>query len=435
MLHKDGLSVISTLASHKHFITTCILGLLTFSYIFTLSNITYIILGASILYVIYGYRKDANIRQLTTHIWRHCHIFFLLMIVTGVAWAAGTAYMGGSIKLVSQRMEWMIYPLFLGCFWSCLCPNAASTIKKVAAGSLLFIFGNIIYQAEVLHISRPFEWLSRDYCNTIAGIIGFLLFAFVTTDWNTNKRYKALTGFLFVGALATLAVLQTRGALLGVAVAFGAVIIYGLACYIRKSALLVSKFVYVLLVCGMLGAGGLVMQSHSVVERTMSSVVAFQQIYIQGVAVDSQNAKVAIKGGGDRVFLWRSAIDMVQDYPAVGVGTSRFNDVYAKGYMLPQAREHNLKSPHNIFLHILVENGCIGYIPYVCLLGYLIAYLIRSMKNGNGQAAAVLFGFLVVLTQGMVDWPFLQRELSQLVWFWVSFVVAENIKRFQNKGD
>lgn len=177
------------------------------------------------------------------------------------------------------------------------------------------------------------------------------------------------------------------------------------------------------------------MQSHSVVERTMSSVVAFQQIYIQGVAVDSQNAKVAIKGGGDRVFLWRSAIDMVQDYPAVGVGTSRFNDVYAKGYMLPQAREHNLKSPHNIFLHILVENGCIGYIPYVCLLGYLIAYLIRSMKNGNGQAAAVLFGFLVVLTQGMVDWPFLQRELSQLVWFFVSFVVAENIKRFQNKGD
>lgn len=57
--------------------------------------------------------------------------FFLLMIVTGVAWAAGTAYMGGSIKLVSQRMEWMIYPLFLGCFWSCLCPNAAAVIKKL----------------------------------------------------------------------------------------------------------------------------------------------------------------------------------------------------------------------------------------------------------------------------------------------------------------
>ena len=427
--------MISTLASHKHFISTCILGLLTFSYIFTLSNITYIILGESILYVIYGYRKDANMRQLTAHIWQHCHIFFLLMIVTGVAWSAGTVYMGGSLKLVSQRMEWMIYPLFLGCFWSCLCPNTAGTIKKVAAGSLLFIFGNIIYQAEVLHIYRPFEWLSRDYCNTSAGIIGFLLFAFVTVDWNTSKRNKALTGLLFAGALATLVVLQTRGVILGVAAAFGAVIIYGIACYIRKSALLVSKFVYVLLVCGMLGAGGLIMQSHSVVERTMSSVVAFQQIYIQGVAVDSQNAKVAIKGGGDRVFLWRSAIDMVQDYPVFGVGTSRFNDVYAKGYMLSQAREHNLKSPHNIFLHILVENGCIGYIPYVCLLGYLIAYLIRSMKNGNGQAAAVLFGFLVVLTQGMVDWPFLQRELSQLVWFFVSFVVAENIKRFQNKGD
>ena len=59
----------------------------------------------------------------------------------------------------------------------------------------------------------------------------------------------------------------------------------------------------------------------------------------------------------------------------------------------------------------------------------------RSMKNRNGQAAAVLFGFLVVLMQGMVDWPFLQRELSQLVWFWVSFVIAENIKRLQKQGN
>lgn len=428
--------MISTLASHKNFISACILGLLTFSYIFTLSNITYIILGASVLYVIYGYRKkDRNMRQLTMHIWRYCSIFFLLMIATGIAWAAGTVYMGGSVKLVSQRVEWMIYPLFLGCFWSCLCPNAADTIKKVTAVSLLFIFGNIIYQAEALHIYRPFEWLSRDYCNTIAGIIGFLLFAFVTTDWNTHKRYKAATTILFLGALATLVVLQTRGALLGVAAAFGAIIIYGIACYIRKSALLVSKFVYVLLVCGMLGAGGLVLQSHSFAERTMSSVAAFQQIYIRGVEVDSHNANVAIKGGGDRVFLWQSAIDMIWDYPVVGVGTSRFNDVYVKEYMLPQARERDLKSPHNIFLHILVENGCVGYIPYVCLLGYLLAYLIRSMKNKNCQAAAVLFGFLVVLTQGMVDWPFLQRELSQLVWFFASVVIAENIKRFQNKDD
>lgn len=427
--------MISTLASHKNFISACILGLLTFSYIFTLSNITYIILGASILYGIYGYRKDTDMRRLTMHIGRHCNVFFLLMIATGVAWAAGTVYMGGNIKLVFQRIEWMIYPLFLGCFWGCLCPSAIAAVKKVTAVSLLFIFVNIIYQAEVLHIYRPFEWLSRDYCNTIAGIISFLLFAFVTTDWNTNKLHKALTVFLFAGALVTLVVLQTRGALLGVAAAFGAIIIYGIGCYIRKSALLVSKFIYIVLVCGMLGAGGLVMQSHSFVERTMSSVVAFQQIYMQGVEVDSQNASVALKGGGDRVFLWRSAIDMVQDYPAVGVGTGRFNDVYAKEYMLPQARERNLKSPHNVFLHILVENGFVGYIPYIGLLGYLVAYLIRSVKNRSCQAAAVLFGLFVVLAQGMVDWPFLQRELSQLVWFFVSLVIAENIKRFERKGN
>ena len=68
-------------------------------------------------------------------------------------------------------------------------------------------------------------------------------------------------------------------------------------------------------------------------------------------------------------------------------------------------------------------------------IGIFNCLFMRSMKNGNGQATAVLFGFLVVLTQGMVDWPFLQRELGQLVWFLVSLVIAENIKRFQNKGD
>lgn len=421
------------LYANRKFIFNCILGLLTFSYIFTLSSITYIILGLSIIYAIYIFKNDKNTFKWLPCIWKYSRIFFLFIVMIGIIWVAGTIYSGGNIKLICQRMEWMIYPLFLGCFWGCLCFHAISLVKKVTAGSVLFIFCNISYQAMVLHISRPFEWLSNDYCNTIAGIIIFLLFSFVTIDWNKNKWYKIFTVILYISALWTLIVLQSRGALLGAMVAFGVMIVYGMICYIRQRAFFISKFIYVLLISSIVFGGGVIMQYHSLWDRSVNSLVAFQQIYIHNIKIDSHNVDIALKGGGDRIFLWQSAIKMIQDHPVVGIGTNRFNEVYNKSYILPQARERDIRSPHNIFLHILVENGFIGGIPYISLLGYVFVYLIKSIKYGNGQAIAVLLGVIAILMQGMVDWPFLQRELSQIVWFFIGLIISENIKMLYNK--
>ena len=54
-------------------------------------------------------------------------------------------------------------------------------------------------------------------------------------------------------------------------------------------------------------------------------------------------------------------------------------------------------------------------------------YLWTSIKYRNKLAIAVLLGYVSVLVQGLVDFPFLQRELSQIVWFYFGIIVSINM--------
>lgn len=126
---------------------------------------------------------------------------------------------------------------------------------------------------------------------------------------------------------------------------------------------------------------------------------------------------------------------MIEDYPLFGIGIGNFNQVYiSQNYISPYANEKNLVSPHNIYLHVFTESGLLGGIPFLLLLGYIIYYLINSLKNKNKLALGILLGYIAVLVQGFVDFPFLQRELSQVVWFYFGIVVSINVvmRREQN---
>lgn len=142
-----------------------------------------------------------------------------------------------------------------------------------------------------------------------------------------------------------------------------------------------------------------------------------------------------IQGGGDRIYLWKSSIKMIKDYPLFGIGIGNFNQVYiGQNYISPYANEKNLVSPHNIYLHVFTESGLLGEIPFLFLLGYMVYYLVNSFKKGNKIALGILLGYMAVLVQGFVDFPFLQRELSQVVWFYFGIVVSINVamRREQN---
>lgn len=414
------------------FITT-ILCLLTFAYMFTISSISYIIFGLYIIYL----SCFSEIREKYTYIFKEEKVILLLIILTaigGIISNIGTSASVHSYTLLRQRIEWMLIPFLLGGSISVLpisLKRSCLYIHYTCAACLAFIALNILYQGILLHIPRPFEWLSHDYCNTIAGIIAFSIFCFFSNYLVEKRKNKVFISIIWVLCIGALYVLETRGAVLGFIVSICLIVLYIIACKIMKFQCKLSAFfvklifisLFSVVVVGLIG-----LHFHNnITNRIYNSISTIESLYNKNESEVTIHHDI-VQGGGDRIYLWQSSMRMIKDYPVFGVGTGNFNQVYVgAGYISPYARERDLISPHNIYLHILTENGIVGFVPFIILIIYMMYYLWTSIKYRNKLAIAVLLGYVSVLVQGLVDFPFLQRELSQIVWFYFGIIVSINM--------
>ena len=81
---------------------------------------------------------------------------------------------------------------------------------------------------------------------------------------------------------------------------------------------------------------------------------------------------------------------MFEDHPVFGVGMAQFGDKYPQ-YISPDAKEPGLRHAHNNFFHILAEAGIVGFIAFVCFVGYLLYFSI------HGWLATEMIAYLVIL--------------------------------------
>ena len=126
------------------------------------------------------------------------------------------------------------------------------------------------------------------------------------------------------------------------------------------------------------------------------------------------------KQGGDRIYLWNSSIEMFIDRPIHGVGLRNFNQFYIScNYMSSNAKEPDLQSPHNIFLHYLVEMGLVGTIPLIVLLFYVFVFTLENINNNISKA--MLISVTAILCNNMFDYQLIGKYYYQL--FWVLFFV------------
>lgn len=422
------------------FIISIGLCLLTFSYIFTISSISYIILG---LYLAYFIANWQNIKKKYNSIFLENKVILALIILVGISCFISSSVIGAefhSYRLLRQRIEWMLVPFLLGSSISILPMSVKKSCMYVyytCAICLIFISINLLYQGFFLHVFRPSEWLSHDYCNTIAGIIAFCMCCsfcdLVRTTY--EKLFISIVWILCIGALY---VLETRGAIVGIIFSICIIVIYIISCIVvKKKACLSSFLMKVITITVMLviifGSISMIFPSN-VSSRIYKSIYSVERLY-DGKEKEAVIHQDIIQGGGDRIYLWKSSVKMIEDYPLFGIGIGNFNQVYiSQNYISPYANEKNLVSPHNIYLHVFTESGLLGGIPFLLLLGYMIYYLVNSLKNKNKLALGILLGYIAVLVQGFVDFPFLQRELSQVVWFYFGIVVSINVmmRREQN---
>jgi len=117
---------------------------------------------------------------------------------------------------------------------------------------------------------------------------------------------------------------------------------------------------------------------------------------------DFQNYSRAGGVLSDRVQLWESAINMIRDYPLLGVGYGKriFKKVYIKeGYIVPQAWERKpLPNAHNLYLDTAIQLGIPGLFVFLSLLAVFFNKAMAAHKSAHTPfSKGVIFGCLLAV--------------------------------------
>lgn len=242
-------------------------------------------------------------------------------------------------------------------------------------------------------------------------------------------QFRALAIALCLTLLLVLYLSQSHGAWLAIAAA--AVFIIALAIRNRK-LLLISALLFVVV------AGFAVLLFHT-------RIINF---LLEG-HVNAQGISTAMK----RLYLWRSAWNMIQGSPWLGYGMDNWLCHYSNnplchthlfhyiikndpttGVSTGLQDEPLLSHPHNILLHVWVSTGIFGLLAFVTLLALffwlfarILAHLRATEVENNlhlqwitiGVGAAILAAFL----HGQVDSSFLEQDLSFCFWTLVAVLL------------
>ncbi len=106
-----------------------------------------------------------------------------------------------------------------------------------------------------------------------------------------------------------------------------------------------------------------------------------------------------------RHFIWKSALGVIKHNIVLGVGAGNASpklkkEFIGRGYVEGYYDDLNA---HNEFLEVLLENGLIGFIIFLCIPGYMI-YLAISERN-------LLYGLYIIM---MIIFFFFESVLNRL---------------------
>lgn len=168
--------------------------------------------------------------------------------------------------------------------------------------------------------------------------------------------------------------------------------------------------------------------------------------------IDFLNRHLSVNGVSTftkRLYLWESALRMVQARPFFGFGMDNWLCFYSANHVCANpamnlhhywvlyvpgthtltglSDEPTLSHPHNIFLHVWVSMGIFGLLAFVAvlaLLAWLFARILKTLQTIGGETrdhlrwmtigvgAAILAGMI----QGQVDSSFLAQDMAFCFW-------------------
>ncbi|UZP69210.1 O-antigen ligase family protein [Desulfovibrio mangrovi] len=122
--------------------------------------------------------------------------------------------------------------------------------------------------------------------------------------------------------------------------------------------------------------------------------------------------------GGERVYFWRVALEIMREHPLTGIGWGNFIEQFA----LREGLEKGVVA-HSTWFQIAAEAGAVALFAYVGMIVTAIISLLRSLKKAREQNDAVLATHVRALGAGIVAFvvggSFISRENSELIFLYV----------------
>lgn len=120
-----------------------------------------------------------------------------------------------------------------------------------------------------------------------------------------------------------------------------------------------------------------------------------------------------------RIMIWRAALKITKDSFPIGIGTGRFQTVYLENQTnFPTYLEWAVPTPHNLYLHFLLEGGALTLIGWFGCVFVVMRRGIQNLRRDPRNRLLVLGLTLTVfyLIYGLVDTPYMKNDLALAVW-------------------
>ncbi len=140
---------------------------------------------------------------------------------------------------------------------------------------------------------------------------------------------------------------------------------------------------------------------------------------------------------GDRLWLWRSALDMIRDRPWLGAGYGNriFYRLYPD-YIYSHASGTIFYNAHNLYLQLIIETGIIGLLTFLGIVGTALILILKLlMKHPAPDEEGLLLGITGSLTVFLL-FSFTtfryEHEIGFLFWFMLGMIAGMYI-RYRDK--
>lgn len=157
---------------------------------------------------------------------------------------------------------------------------------------------------------------------------------------------------------------------------------------------------------GLIGGGALLLVLGSRRLRLAGIILILAMIILSGTIFNASGQRMlfglgmahttAPQGDPSRIYIWKSALNIIQHFPVSGVGVCGWDPAFQQ-YKAPFEAYSSTAHAHNDFLASAVEGGLIGAALFFLLWGYIILKGALAVCRSRGEARDLRLGFLVAL--------------------------------------